>query len=108
MQRPKIFQEYVGDAREQIKKEHPLASQSISLLNALSDAMGYQAWRATRSYDHVEIVYGVRMRDGSAGYSVDFHSAPVGASGLITSLHLSGEELKELVEKGTIALGGES
>lgn len=104
----KIFEEYVGEAREQIKKEHPLASQSIPLLSALSGVMGYQAWRATRSYDHVEIVYGVRMRDGSAGYSVDFHESPIGAPGLITSIHLSSGELKELVSKGTIALGGES
>lgn len=104
----KIFQEYVGEAREEIKKNHPLAAQSIPLLAALSDAMGYQAWRAARSYDHIQILFGVRMRDGSAGYSIDFHESPVGAPGRITTIQLSSGEMKDLFAKMKIALEGES
>jgi hypothetical protein len=104
----KIFQEYVGEAREEIKKNHPLAAQSIPLLAALSDAMGYQAWRATRAYDHIEVMFGVRMRDGSAGYSIDLHEAPVGAPGRITTIQLSSGELKELHDKLTKVLEGET
>lgn len=104
----KIFAEYVGEAREEIKKSHPLAAQSIPLLAALSDAMGYQAWRATRSYDHIEILYGARMRDGSAGYSIDFHEAPVGAPGRITTIQLSSGEAKELFDKLRVVLEGEA
>lgn len=104
----KIFQEYVGEAREEIKKNHPLAARSLPLLAALSDAMGYQAWRAARSYDHIQIMFGARMRDGSAGYSIQLHEAPAGAPGRITTIELSSGEMKDLFAKMKIVLEGES
>lgn len=103
----KLLQDFVSEAKGQIQKEHPLAAQSVPLLSSLAEAMGYQAWRATRAYDHVEIMFGIRMRDGSAGYSIDFHDNPVGAPGRITSLHLSSGEMKELFAKMRMALLGE-
>lgn len=104
----KILEEFVGDAREQIATEHPLAAQSAPLLGALAEAMGYQHWRATRAYDHIEIVFGVKMRDGSAGYSLDFHDMPKGAPGRVVSVQISSGELRELFAKASLALGGES
>ena len=108
MSAPKILEEFVGEAWDQIKAEHPLAAGSGALLAALADAMGYQAWRATRAYDHVEIVFGVRMRDGTAGYSVDFHDAPKGAPGRVTSIQISSSELREFYTKAGLAIEGES
>jgi hypothetical protein len=103
----KIYEEYVGEARDEIKKSHPLAAQSIPLLAALSDAMGYQSWRAARSYDHMDITYGARMRDGSAGYSINFYEAPPGATGRVSVVQISSEEMKELFAKVKVVLEGE-
>lgn len=100
----KVFDDYVGEAREQIKSEHPLAAQSQNLLEALSDVMGYQAWRAHRAYDHVDIVFGAKLVDRTAGYSLLFHEAPKGTPGRVDSIQLSTEEMRELERKIKVAL----
>lgn len=107
MAETKVFQDYVGEAREEIQKSHPLAARSAPLLSALADAMGYQAWRAARSYDHMNIMFGARMRDGSAGYLLEFHDSPTGDTGRVTNVVLSSQELRDLVAKAVQALRGE-
>lgn len=104
----KMLEEFVDEVRDRISSEYPMASRSGALLASFADAIGYQAWRATRAYDHIEIVFGVKMRDGSAGYSVDFHDTPSGAPGRVVSVQLSPGELREFLTKAYIALGGES
>ena len=100
-----MLDEFVDETRERMSRDYPAASQSSLLIESFADAIGYQAWRATRAYDHVEVGFGVKMRDGSAGYSVDFHDTPKGAPGRIVSIQLSPGELREFITKAYMALG---
>lgn len=94
-------------AREHIKKHYPLSSRSAGTTEALADAMGYQGWRLGRAYDHIELAYGIRMRDGRAGYVATFFEGPDNLS-RSTSIALSVDELRELVGKGQMALAQEA
>lgn len=97
-------QEYVAAARAQIEQDWPAIGKIIpAIAEQLAYIEGHRAWRKKRVYDHMSVVFGAVMPDGSPGYTIHFYYDSTGQS-LITSLRLSEEEMRELAAKAIQAV----
>lgn len=99
------FEDYLQQVRDSMSLMHPNVSRYPEIATMLANELAYQMWRKARVYDHCEIMFGARMPDGTAGYTISFAEQREG--GRVVSLQVTGTELAELVEKGRKALGQE-
>jgi hypothetical protein len=100
------FKEYLEEVRASMQRMHPSISRYPDIAVRVANEIAYEMWRKARVYDHIEIIFGARMPDGTAGYTVGFADHREG--GRVTTIALTAAELQELVEKGQKALGQES
>jgi len=97
------FQDYLREVRESMAHMHPNVAKYPDIAVLLANEIAYGLWRKKRVYDHVEIAFGARTPDGTAGYTIGWYDEREG--GRKTAITLTRAELQELVDKGVQILG---